>query len=470
MKKNILLLVTLCLLAGSAVILWHKMQVLAQEEASYVTGELLVRFKPGVNAAEAALIHRQLRGTVKEVIPQLQVHVVSVDTDVEKAVAAYTKNPRVVYAEPNYIVQALDTPDDVHFSRQWGLHNPSDTDIDAPEAWDISKSSETVVIAILDSGIDTDHEDLKAKVIFNEDYSGSGSYDDFYGHGTHVAGIAAAMTNNSTTGVAGTGYNAMLMNMKVLNNDGSGSHASIANGIMSAIRNNAQIINLSLGGMRTSSTLENAVNQAWNSGLLIVAAAGNSDNPSKTYPAYYPNVIAVAATDANNDKAPFSSYGDWVDVAAPGVNIYSTFPNHTYKIAKSLNYDYGSGTSMATPFVAGVAALVWTTDLGGNNLAVRNQIEQTAEPITGTGRYWIWGKINACNAVGGTCAPTNPPIMTPTPTPTGSASITPTPQPDACFSYCFKSVCDGVCHRAKDKPGCPDCFKQNQKQLFRHPD
>ena len=196
----------------------------------------------------------------------------------------------------------------------------------------------------------------------------------------------------------------------------------------------------------------------WLIAVVIVAAAGNSANPSKTYPAYYENCIAVAATDVNDVKASWSSYGDWVDVAAPGVNIYSTFPNHTYAIGKELSYDYGSGTSMSVPHVTGIAALVWATDLNASNEAVRERIETTAEPISGTGRYWIWGRVNACSAVGGNCSmePTPTPIPTPTltPPPTGP---TPTPDPLLCSDYCFKSVCDGHCHPTKDKPDCPDC-------------
>jgi hypothetical protein len=169
------------------------------------------------------------------------------------------------------------------------------------------------------------------------------------------------------------------------------------------------VINMSLGGYIKSRTLESAVNYAWNQGAVLAAAAGNDGTTRKLYPAAYSNCIAVAATDNDDQRVDepgwwASNYGDWVDVAAPGLYVYSTFPNHPYYIDKSLNYDYGSGTSMSTPFVSGLAALVWDTEHGISNSAVRDRIETTADPIPGTGTYWIYGRINACNAVGGSCS------------------------------------------------------------------
>ncbi len=190
------------------------------------------------------------------------------------------------------------------------------------------------------------------------------------------------------------------MNGKVLNDSGSGAYSWVANGIIWAADNDAKVINMSLGGSRKSRTLENAVNYAWKKEVVVVAAAGNSANPSKTYPAAYTNAIAVAATNNKDQKASFSSYGaKWVDVAAPGENIFSTFPNHPYKINKSLGYDFGSGTSMATPMTSAVAALIWSTPYGNSASQVRTRLESTADKITGTGTYWSAGRVNAANAV-----------------------------------------------------------------------
>ena len=248
------------------------------------------------------------------------------------------------------------------------------------------------------------------------------------------------------------------MNVKVLGDNGYGAYSWIADGIIWAANNGADVINLSLGGSRRSNTLKSAVNYAWREGVVIVAAAGNDANPSKTYPAYYTNCIAVAATNNNDVRASFSSYGSWVDVAAPGENIYSTFPNHDFYLqtvyGRSQNYDFGSGTSMSTPYVAGIAALVWTTGCGTSAQSVRDQIERTADPVSGTGSYWTWGRVNAHSAVGEDCSGVTP-TLTPTPTPDPSPEPTPTPGPDC--SACLRGVCNGKCHPAKEDASCPDC-------------
>ena len=161
---------------------------------------------------------------------------------------------------------------------------------------------------------------------------------------------------------------------------------------------------MSLGQRVSSRTLETAVNNAWNQGAVIVAAAGNAGTPAQIYPGAYPNVIAVAATDNTDTKASFSSYGaKWVDVAAPGVNVYSTFPNHPFYLGtqngRSQGYDVASGTSMASPIVAGTAALAWSSHSSATNTSVRANVESTADKIPGTGTNWAHGRVNAYNAV-----------------------------------------------------------------------
>ncbi len=366
--------------------------------AAFAPDQVLVKFKPGTPASDQALAHRQIGGQLKAEITALGVQVIGVQAGtVEAWVAAYGRNPNVEYAEPNYIAYAIGIPNDTYFGKQWGM-----TKIRAPEAWGVTTGNSGVKIAILDTGIYQNHEDLKGKIAGNRNFTNSPTVDDRYGHGTHVAGIAAAATNNGK-GVAGVGYDSRLLNVKVLNDQGSGYYSWVANGIIWAADNGAKVINMSLGGSSSSSTLENAVNYAWSKGVVLVAAAGNSGNSSPLYPAYYKNCIAVAATDKNDAKASWSNFGEWVDVAAPGVDIFSTLPNHKNYISrtygKSLNYDYLSGTSMATPHVAGLAALVWATGYGTSNASVRNRIESTADKIPGTGTYWTYGRINAYNAV-----------------------------------------------------------------------
>lgn len=352
--------------------------------------QILVKFNPDVTLPEVAETHRQLGGQVKDTIPGIAVQVVTVPKGQEKAKAsAYSSNARVAYAEPDFVAEAVGSPDDPYFDLQWGL-----TKIKAPQAWEMTTGSTSINIAILDTGVDLDHPDLANKIISNINFSTSGTVDDVYNHGTHVAGIAAAMTNNGI-GVSGLGYTSTIMNVKVLSDTGSGSYSGIASGIIWAADNGAEIINMSLAGSFGSSSLEDAVNYAWSKGVVVVAAAGNSGNTTPMYPAYYTNCIAVAGTDINDARASWSNYGDWVDVAAPGVSIYS--------MRKDNKYGYGSGTSMASPHVAGLAALVFTTvsDANGDgklNDEVRSRIEATCDDIgvSGIGH----GRINAAGAVG----------------------------------------------------------------------
>lgn len=374
----------------------------AQSPKDFAPDEILVKFKEGTPKEIKEKVHRGFNSQTKEKIEKLDIEVVKVPKDrVEEFVAKFKGKAEVEYAEPNYVATTLELTNDsgIVENKQWGMYKVRAAD-SGPSAWNTSKSNSSVKVAILDTGIDQDHEDLAGKIVANQNCTDSSTADDLYGHGTHVAGIAAAATNNNK-GVAGLGYNASLMNVKVLGDNGSGYYSWIANCLVWAANPNqggAKVVNMSLGGPFSSKTLEAAVNYAWSEGVVIVAAAGNSGSSSRTYPAYYSNVIAVAATDVNDKKASWSSFGKWVDVAAPGVDIYSTFPNHTNTIGKN-NYGYGSGTSMATPHVAGLSALVWATSYAGNNADVRRQIEATADKIAGTGKYWIYGRINALSAV-----------------------------------------------------------------------
>lgn len=411
-----------------------------------VPGQVLVKFKDNTSQAVVNAEIKRHNGKVVDQINGIGTLVVSVpDQALDRIIEALSKSPSVEYAEENSLASALafpaTSPNDEYFAlKQWGLENTgqnivnqtgtADADIDAQTAW-IVTTGNSIKVAILDTGIDQNHPDL-SKIDLNQNFTDSSTIDDIYGHGTHVGGIVAAETNN-TQGVAGVCPTCRLLNGKVLNDSGSGAYSWIAKGIEWATNNDAKVINMSLGGSTKSSTLENAVNYAWSRGVVIVAAAGNSNNPSKTYPAAYNNVIAVAATDNRDNKASFSSYGTWVSVAAPGANIYSTFPNHPYTINKSLNYDYGSGTSMATPMAAGVAALIWDSEYGTSNADVRARLELTADKIGGEGSYWINGRINAGNAVARSSA-------TPTPTPTESITPTPTPEPAPGSTVSVRSI------------------------------
>jgi thermitase len=367
----------------------------------FVPGEILVKFKPSVGqlSAQRALEARNLQ--VSGNIQSIGVLKVAVESGQElETIAALRQNPNVLYAEPNYIAYAFDTvPDDPRYGIQWGLPQ-----IKAPAAWDITTGGSDVTIAVVDTGIDLDHEDLSCsgKLTSGWDFvNNDATPDDDYGHGSHVAGIAAACTNNSI-GVAGVAWGVRLMPVKVLDANGIGSYEEVANGITYAVDHGADIINLSLGGSETSVTLADAVQYAYDHGVLIVSAAGNCaqggsqcgylSNPLM-YPAAYPTTLAVAATDSSDNPAYFSEHHPYVDVAAPGVSIYSTW--------KDGGYYWLQGTSMATPYVAGLAALIWSFNPGLTHDQVRAIIQSTADDVWTLGKddYTGYGRINARRAL-----------------------------------------------------------------------
>ena len=271
-------------------------------------------------------------------------------------------------------------------AKQWHLSR-----IMVPRAWQITSGKSDVTVAILDTGIDQTHKDLAGKVVASINFTHSPAVDDLYGHGTHVAGVIVATTDNA--GGSGVVHKSSLMNVKVAEDDGSCDSATVAKGIIWAVDNGAKVVNISLTITRPSPTIENAVDYAWDKGAVIIAAAGNNYSSTPVYPAAYPNVIAVAATDKDDRLPRWSNYGDWVSLGAPGVNIYATLPND--------NYGYKSGTSMATALVSGEAALLFTiaTDTNGDgrfNDEVCHRIESTCDEveIDGLGK----GRINILKA------------------------------------------------------------------------
>ena len=387
----------------------------AATQSSHIAGQIMVKFRDNGAAAGVLRQHGLREGPS---IGSTGAQLIKVPAGKElQLIEALSRNPAVEYAEPDELVTAA--TDDEYFPRQYALQNngqsftntastltvaagKADADVDAVEAWTVTTGSGTRV-AIVDSGVASDNPDIAPKVVARANFSGTATGEDNYGHGTHVAGIVAATANN-TIGVAGVCPGCTILDAKVLNDSGSGSSSAIANGINWAVSNGAKVINMSLGQRVSSRTLETAVNNAWNAGAVLVAAAGNAGTQAKIYPGAYPNVIAVAATDNTDAKASFSTYGaKWVDVAAPGVNVYSTFPNHPFYLGtqngRSQGYDVGSGTSMASPIVAGVAALAWSSHTGATHTSVRANVESTADTIPGTGTYWEHGRVNADNAV-----------------------------------------------------------------------
>lgn len=303
-------------------------------------------------------------------------------------------------------LRALALPNDPLLGQQWALAR-----MGAPAAWDVTRGA-GVVIAVLDTGMDFSHPDLQGRFVSRgkDLVNGDDDASDDHGHGTHVAGIAAAVGNNGV-GMAGVAYEARVLPVKVLAASGSGDHATIASGIAWAADQGAKVINLSLGGPYGSNTLEAAVDYAWGKGAVLTCAAGNDGRSNPSYPAAYANCLAVAATDSQDRLGSFSNFGSWVDVAAPGVQVLGT--------VRGGRYEAWNGTSMAAPNAAGVAALVWAAHPSWSNAQVRSAMESGAEALAGNPVRW--GRLNAARAVGA-----NP---SPLPSPTAGRGSTPTVTP-----------------------------------------
>lgn len=381
-------------------------------------------------------------GRAFSLVPDLHEVTLSDGLDVATALAELQDLPWVAYAEPDFTVRTTATPDDPRFDEMWGLDNlgqtggTSDADIDAPGAWDVHTGSGNTVVAVIDTGVDWTHPDLAENLWVNQgefnglagvDDDGNGYVDDIHGydffnddgnpmddngHGTHVAGTIGAVGNNGV-GVTGVNWDVQIMGLKFLGSDGSGSGSDAIEALEYAVANGATISNNSYGGDPFSQIFLDAITAARNAGHLFVAAAGNGDifgiglNNDLTpfYPSGYnsENVLAVAAVDHNDQLATFSNYGaTTVDVAAPGVNILSTQPGGGYQVL--------SGTSMATPHVTGLAALVWDANPDWTYNQVIDQIVGTVDVLPGlNGLTATGGRINAASALGNPEPPPPPP-------------------------------------------------------------
>ena len=289
--------------------------------------------------------------------------------------------------EPAGYASAMMVSGDDYSDRQWAIPK-----IMVPQAWEITSGEASIVIAVLDTGIDKEHGDLAGKVIAEVNFTDSPTTNDIYGHGTHIAGIIAA-TAHDGVGIAGLAHDCRLMNVKVADDQGRFDSSAAAKGVTWAVEHGAQIINMSLVSTEPSHDLEKAIDYAWSKGVVVVAAAGNCIGTKVAYPAYYSNCVAVAATDSNDCVASWSSWGDWVDVAAPGVDIYATLPGN--------RYDSKSGTSMAAAHVSGLAGLIFAlrSDKNSNgfvNDEVRAAIETGCDEININA---VKLRINALSAV-----------------------------------------------------------------------
>ncbi len=404
---------------------------------AYDPHSILVRFQPGaVPAASTSVLtvgNLADPGSPISLVAGLWQVNLAEGVDVQTALDSFRADPNVLYAEPNYRVYVSLIPNDPRFPEMYGLNNTgqsggtSDADIDAPEAWDVLTGTGSVVVAVIDTGVDYTHPDLAANIWTNlgeangtpgVDDDGNGFVDDIHGydfanddgdprddhgHGTHVSGTIGAVGNNAT-GVAGVIWDVQIMGVKFLAADGSGTLGGAIGAINYAVANGAKISNNSWGGGPFTQALYDAIAAAGLQDHLFIAAAGNDSSNNDTFP-FFPagydldNIIAVAATDRNDDAAFFTNFGlNTVDLAAPGVDILSTLPNNQYGAF--------SGTSLATPHVSGVAALVRDLHPDWTFQQVKDVILGTVDPVNSMqGITVTGGRLNATGAVTGVPPP-----------------------------------------------------------------
>jgi len=396
-------------------------------------GEILVKFKPATFSEPATQIDGTVRtsqASVNAIFTQLSVRDMTPvfrakqtpsggiyrlrfdsPLSLPEALEKMAADPNVEWLHPNYLYRTFATPNDPFFPNQWGLAK-----IQAEQAWNISQGDPNIIIAVIDTGVDYDHLDLEDNIWHNPgeipgnelDDDGNGYIDDdigwdfvdadsgypgedisspdrdpmdFHGHGTGCSGIASAATNNSI-GMAGTAWNCKIMAVRAgyKNEDGGGIllDSDIKPAMEYAADNGAHVISMSWGGRGGSFTMEEAMDYAHAAGCVLVAAAGNDNDDATQYPAAYPNVISVAASDEDDDRAYFSNYGWWVDIAAPGVNIHGT----TFDpVEHNSTYSLWNGTSMSTPIVAGAAALLLSQNPKLTHDEVKARLIDTADDV-----------------------------------------------------------------------------------------
>jgi thermitase len=379
----------------------------------------------------------------------VEVHGLALGTSIEDTLRAYRADPEVAFAEPDVVRPVQSLPNDAIYAYQWNL-----AEVHAADGWTVTHGRPSVRVAMVDSGIfdssssvlATDgkpgHPDLRDKVDLDHDATTTDPTqqdpDDWIGHGTHTAGIAAAVTNNAL-GVAGVGYDTHLLNAKGCK-EGRCADSWVIAAIDWSLANGAKVISLT-GASPTAcpASLQAAIDRAWNQNVVVVAPAGNSSSTLPMTPGDCNHVVSVASTNADDSRSSFSEYGTWVSVAAPGGQ--DAAGDLVLSTGYTGLYDYREGTSMAAPLVSGLAALIWASPYGTSANAVVQRITSTADRIAGTGTQWQAGRVNVAAALGatsGTLAPMASPITSQIPIPAGwtrppglqwnSRAVMPTPR------------------------------------------
>ncbi|MBM3266190.1 MAG: peptidase S8 [Candidatus Sericytochromatia bacterium] len=411
---------TLAVLAGCGVNPGAQLQTgqASLMTAQAVPGQIMVKMKPGLNTS--SLISAQSQLGLKALptnasIAKLGWKVMAYDAGkigAQSLLTTLSQNPGVAAVEPRYTLQLpkmqLQPQGDV---QPVSYNDPMAKDQyalvkgDTARAHAITMGSAKTILSIVDTGVDWDHPDFqdadkKSRVAKGRDHvANNDNPRDGHGHGTHCAGSAAASVNNGE-GVVGVAANVTILAEKVLSDYGSGSYDSVAGGIVHAADMGAKVISMSLGGSSTAKVLEDAVAYAISKDALLVAAMGNDGREKKSYPAALPGVMAVGSTDSADRRSSFSNMGSHISVGAPGSAILSTLPTFKNQIGKT---DYGtlSGTSMATPFVAGIAALVRDLHPDWDYKAVQAKVEKAAEDLgtAGFDKEFGHGRVNAYRAL-----------------------------------------------------------------------
>ena len=396
-----LLLLLLLITAAPA---WTGNATLAQKgpnrikEAAFVRGRILVQFRSETSSFRARSIVLSLGAQVDEEIPQIGVQVVKlpVAANEEAFVRAFAAQPEVAFAELDRLFPPDDiTPNDYYYPYEWHL-----TKISAPQAWTVTTGSSDVIIAIIDTGVDSTHPDLSGKMVSGWNFFDNNSNtSDVYGHGTAVAGAAAAISNNGM-GVASLAWGCLIIPVRVSDTQGNASGSAIANGLRWAADNGARVANISYN-VTGSATVTSAAKYFQQKGGVVTVSAGNdatfNPSPDNRY------VLTVSASSNLDRVASFSNTGNNIDLSAPGTEILTTFSGG--------GYGYGSGTSFSAPIVAGIAALVMSADSTLSPAKVQDILEQSSDDLgpPGWDPGYGWGRVNAAKAVamaqGGTPRP-----------------------------------------------------------------
>ena len=398
----------------------------ATESAPARSGEVLVRFAPGVSAADRLSIALDAGATkIKRQFAKRHA-LLAVPTDAEASViAALSKNVRVELAERNHIGEAGYTPGDPLFGSQWHLEQNADYDINATAAWDISRGNPAILVAVLDSGILSDQPEFAGRIFTNPNESangvdddGNGLVDDIsgwdyatqegngdpdpydeHGHGSWVASVFGANTDHQF-GIVGLDHFARILPIRVLGADNRGSTADLVAGLYYAVEQGARVINLSLINFPKQDILRDALDYADGAGSILVACAGNggADTADYQYPGSHPRTISVGATRSNDELASFSSTGQTVDLVAPGEGILAADHQQPYEpdVADSV-----SGCSLATPIVSGIISLMLSIDPELNRDSALELLKQSAVDLGDPGfdHKFGWGRVDAAAAL-----------------------------------------------------------------------